>query len=76
MKLSDIDIKELIAALRKERSKWIDVASEEGRKLTDAERATVCILSALENVIGAASAHGLMLELLEVSQDERSEQRS
>ena len=53
-KLSDIDIDVLIDALRRERSDWATIASKEGRKHTDAERVTICILSALERVFAKA----------------------
>ena len=51
MKLADIDVDELVRALGKERSKWIDAASEEKRRSTEAEKATICMLAALEHVL-------------------------
>jgi hypothetical protein len=50
MKLSDIDVDELVRELGLERSAWIKVAREEKRQLTDAERTTVSLLAALEHV--------------------------
>jgi hypothetical protein len=57
MKLADIDVDEVIRALGKERSKWIDVATKEKRQTTDAERTTICLLAALENVFSNMSSH-------------------
>lgn len=51
MKLTDIDVDELVHAFRMERSAWIDVAREAKRKHTEAEGATICILSAIENIL-------------------------
>jgi hypothetical protein len=50
MKLGEIDLDELVRALGAERSAWIKVASEEGRRHTDAERVTMCVLAALEHI--------------------------
>lgn len=54
MKLSDIDVAEVIAALRQERSSWIDVAHDEGRRNTEAEKLTICILAAFERTFTKA----------------------
>lgn len=51
MKVGEIDIKELVRALGSERSKWINAAHAEGRKSTDAETVTICVLAALENAL-------------------------
>jgi hypothetical protein len=57
MKLADIDVDEVIRALGKERSKWIGVATKEKRETTDAERTTICLLAALENVFSNMPSH-------------------
>ena len=41
----------LVRALGKERSAWIKLKTEEKRQLTEAEKATVCMLGALEHVL-------------------------
>jgi hypothetical protein len=41
MKLADIDVDKFIAALRSERGTWIKVATDEGRKSTQAETVTI-----------------------------------
>ena len=56
MKLSDLDVEDVVAALRHERSKWIDVAAQEKRRHTESERTTISLLSAIENVIAEALA--------------------
>jgi hypothetical protein len=53
MKLADIDVGEFIRALGNERSKWLDVVRNEKRQTTDAERTTICLLAALENVFSS-----------------------
>jgi hypothetical protein len=53
MKLADIDVDELARALGLERSAWMNLAAQEKRKHTDAERATICILAALERVLAS-----------------------
>ena len=55
MKLADIEVEDLIRALGKERSAWIKLKSDENRQLTDSEKATVCILGALEHVLSDVS---------------------
>lgn len=55
MKLSDIDVEDLVHALGMERSAWINAARDERRQPTEAERITICILSALEHAIRAAA---------------------
>jgi hypothetical protein len=55
MKLADVDVYQLVRALGMERSAWIDAAREEGRKTTDAEKVTICVLSALERALGSAA---------------------
>jgi hypothetical protein len=57
MKLAYIDVDEVIPALGKERSKWIGVATKEKRQTTDAERTTICLLAALENVFSNMPSH-------------------
>jgi len=61
MKLADIDVDEIVRALGKERSKWIDVATKETRQTTDAERTTICLLAALENVFSNMASHQAFL---------------
>jgi hypothetical protein len=51
MKLADVDIGEFVRALGKERSAWIQLKTDERRQLTEAEKATVCMLGALEHVL-------------------------
>jgi hypothetical protein len=51
MKLADVDINEFVRALGKERSAWIQLKTNEKRQLTEAEKATVCMLAALEHVL-------------------------
>ena len=50
MKLADIDVDELVRELGSERKAWFNLAKKENRELRDAERATVCVLAALEHV--------------------------
>jgi hypothetical protein len=57
MRLADINVDELVEALGKERSRWIDVAKEEGRQHTDAERVTICVLSALQHALQIAESN-------------------
>lgn len=54
MRLADLEVEDVIAALRKERSAWIDAAQREGRRETEAEKVTICILAALERVLAKA----------------------
>jgi hypothetical protein len=56
MKLAEIDIDELVSALRTERTGWINVASQERRKHTEAECVTMCILAALEHALARVSS--------------------
>jgi hypothetical protein len=51
MKFAEVDIADLITALRAERGEWIEVADREGRRLTDGERTTISILAALERTL-------------------------
>ncbi|MET4016063.1 hypothetical protein [Bradyrhizobium sp. S3.2.12] len=55
MKLAEIDVDQLVLALGKERSAWIKLKTEEKRQLTEAEKATVCMLAALEHVLSNLS---------------------
>jgi hypothetical protein len=55
LNLADIDVYELVDALGKERSVWVNAAREEGRRPTDAERVTICLLQALERALKAAA---------------------
>jgi hypothetical protein len=55
MKLADIDAYELVKALRMERSAWIKNSKEEGRRETDAEKITICVLAALEHALANAA---------------------
>jgi hypothetical protein len=56
MKLADIDVDELVKALHVERSTWIKAPKEQGRRETDAEKVTICVLAALEHVFANARA--------------------
>jgi DNA invertase Pin-like site-specific DNA recombinase len=51
MKLGDLDLNDVIDALGMVRSDWIKIQKEENRRLTDADRVTVCVLAALEQVL-------------------------
>jgi hypothetical protein len=52
MKLADVDVCELVRALGKEEhSAWIKLKTDQKRQLTEAEKATVCMLAALEHVL-------------------------
>lgn len=55
MKLAEMDVDVLITALGWERSRWIALKTEENRQLTEAEKATVCVLGALEHVLKRAT---------------------
>lgn len=56
MKLADLEVEDVIAALRKERSEWIEVAGREKRRHTEAELTTMCLLAALEHVLQDAAS--------------------
>jgi len=56
MKLADIDVDELVKALHMERSTWIKAPKEQGRRETDAEKVTICVLAALEHAVANARA--------------------
>ena len=74
MKLGDLDLNDVIDALGMVRSDWIKIQKEENRRLTDADRVTVCVLAALEQVLrrlassqqarGAAEQAGLAIEII------------
>jgi hypothetical protein len=51
MKLGDLDLNDIIDALGMVRSDWITIQKEEHRRLTDADRVTVCVLAALEQAL-------------------------
>lgn len=51
MRIADLELDDLVDALRAERSKWISAAPNEGRGPTDAERVTICLLAAMEQVL-------------------------
>jgi hypothetical protein len=57
-KLADIDVYELVDALGMERTALVNAAKEEGRRSTDAERVTICVLQALERALKAAADKG------------------
>jgi hypothetical protein len=57
-KLADIDVYELVDALGMERTALVNAAKEEGRRPTDAERVTICVLQALERALKAAADKG------------------
>ena len=54
-KLSDIDAYDLVEALGNERNALVNAARDQGRRPTDAERMTICILQALECALKAAA---------------------
>ena len=58
LKLADIDVYELVDALGMERTALVNAAKEEGRRSTDAERVTICVLQALERALKAAADKG------------------
>jgi hypothetical protein len=51
MKLNELDVDDIIGALRTERSKWINVAEQEKRRHTESEKTTMCLLAAIEHVL-------------------------
>ncbi|MFZ0093755.1 MAG: hypothetical protein WB563_01295 [Pseudolabrys sp.] len=55
MKLADIDAHELVKALHNERSVWIKNPKDQGRRETEAEKITICVLAALEHVFAHAA---------------------
>jgi hypothetical protein len=55
MKLAEMDVDVLITALGWERSRWIALKTEENRQLTESEKVTVCVLSALEHALKRAT---------------------
>jgi len=57
-KLSDIDAYDLVDALANERNAWVTAARDQGRRPTDAERLTICLLQALERALKAAADKG------------------
>jgi hypothetical protein len=64
MKFAEVDIADLITALRAERGEWIEVADREGRRLTDGERTTISILAALSELCLAFPSNPRSSELL------------
>jgi hypothetical protein len=56
VRLADVDVDELVKALHMERSTWIKAPKEQGRRETDAEKVTICVLAALEHVFANARA--------------------
>ena len=56
VRLADVDVDELVKALHMERSTWIKAPKEQGRRETDAEKVTICVLAALEHVFANAGA--------------------
>jgi hypothetical protein len=56
LKLADIDVYELVDALGMERTALVNAAKEEGRRPTDAESVTICILRAKSFPLVASSA--------------------
>jgi hypothetical protein len=55
MRLAELDIDDVIEALKKERAEWISVAKNESRSNTEAERVTICFLLAIERVLSTAA---------------------
>ncbi len=55
MKLADVDVHELVKALHMERSEWIKNPKDQGRRETEAEKITICMLAALEHVFAHAA---------------------
>jgi len=62
MRLGDLDVHDLIDALGTERSAWINIQKEQLRHLTEAERATIYVLTAIEsalrNAVSTQEGHG------------------
>jgi hypothetical protein len=58
MKLADIEMDDLLRALRTVRSEWISVAQNENRRPTEAESLMICVLAALEQVASALRRGG------------------
>jgi hypothetical protein len=56
VRLADIDVDDLVKALHMERSTWIKAPKEQGRRETDAEKVTICVLAALEHAFANARA--------------------
>jgi len=57
-KLSDIDAYDLVDALGNERNALVNAARDQGRRPTDAERMTICVLQALGCALKAAADKG------------------
>lgn len=55
MRLADLEIDDVIDALKKERAEWILIAKQEARPNTEAERVTICFLLAIERVLTASA---------------------
>ncbi len=55
MRLADLEIDDVIDALKKERAEWISVAKQETRSNTEAERITICFLLAIERALSNAA---------------------
>ncbi len=55
MRLADLEIDDVIDALKKERAEWISVAKQEARLNTEAERITICFLLAIERALSTAA---------------------
>jgi hypothetical protein len=55
MRFADLEIDDVIEALKKERAEWISVAKHESRVNTEAERVTICLLLAIERVLSTAA---------------------
>jgi hypothetical protein len=51
MKLADLELNDVIDALGMVRSDWVKIQKEENRRLTDADRVTVCVLAAFEQAL-------------------------
>jgi hypothetical protein len=66
MRLGDLDVHDLIDALETERSAWINIQKEQLRHLTEAERATIYVLTAIEsalrNAVSTQEGHGHRVE--------------
>jgi hypothetical protein len=60
MKLSDIEIDDVVDALEHDKAEWNSIARSENREKTEAEQVTVCILHALAGVFVAYAMRKLL----------------
>jgi hypothetical protein len=55
MKLGDLDVDILVQALQEEQAEWLDVRGPDRAGLTEADRATICVLHALHRALAKAA---------------------